>query len=565
MKKEKKITIFIVIGILVLLVCLKYYESNNNSIDLIEDDDIYEIDADVDYDTKTDSDVDFSKYDNYDISLSNQTSDYNITKAGVYNFSGSFNYQIIVDTDENIKIVLNNVTITNDDGPAILINSAKNAYIEIVGTNTLSDGSTYDVSDEDINGCIFSKDDLILLGTGTLNINANYKDGIVSKDDLVIKSGTYNITSQDDGIRGKDSVVILDGTFYIDAEGDGIKSTNDSDEEKGYILIEGGNFNITSTLDGIQAETKLVINDGTFDIETGGGSSVSSSSGNSSWGYWGSTTTSTESAKALKAGTLVNISSGTINIDSSDDAIHSNDSVTIDSGLITISSGDDGIHADSQVVINGGNISIDKSYEGIEGNVILINDGTINVTSSDDGINVNGGNDQSAQGGRPGQNNYSDTNSNLYLKITGGTIYVDAAGDGLDSNGQIIMTGGSVYVDGPTDDGNGPIDYNDTFTMTGGILVAAGSSGMAQNVSSSSTQNSVIITFTSTQSGGTEVSIDDIISYTPSKSFRSIVISTPTLLTNKTYSIELDGETYKDFTISSVTTSVGSSQTNNRR
>ena len=521
-------------------------------------------DVEVDYDQDKD-DIDFSTVSSSSIDLSEYSGKVVLEESGVYTFTNTLNGYLYINNtnDKNIKIILNNVTITNDNGPCIYVQSVKNLYLELVGTNTLTDGTTYVNFDEDVNGAIYSKDDLIIDGDGTLIVKANYADGIVSKDNLTIKNSNITVTSLDDGIRGKDSLVIQNGNITIKAGGDGLKSTNDTDTEKGYILIENGQIDIDSTLDGIQAESKVVIENGTINIKSGNGSSITSQ--NNNWGHWNSST-KTESAKGIKAGNSIGITKAIITINSSDDAIHSNEDIVINSGTFNLSSGDDGIHADSSITINNGTINITQSYEGIESNVILIKDGNIKVYASDDGINISGGNDNSSMGGRPGQNNFEETNdSTVYLQIDSGTIYVNAGGDGLDSNGSIYMNGGTVYVDGPTDNGNGPLDYNNTFVITGGTLIAAGSSGMAQNISSSSSQYGVLINFSSTQSANTKVSIEGIIDYTPSKNFSSIVISTPNFKKNTTYNILLNNTKYTSFTMNSIATSVGTSSNMNRR
>lgn len=266
--------------------------------------------------------------------------------------------------------------------------------LEDSSKNTLVDSSNYTADEEEPNGTIFSKSDLILEGTGSLEIEANYEDGIVSKDLLKINSGKYKITLIGDGIRGKDAVIIKDANININSECDGIKSTNTSDTNLGYILIENGTFDITSTQDALQAETNIVIQDGTFTIKTGGGSQKAKT--NDSWGYWGGnsyTDSDTESTKGIKFGSSISITGGTFDLNTSDDSIHSNGNVAISGGNYTISSGDDGIHADNVLTIENVTTTISKSYEGLEGTEIYIKGGNISINASDDGINAAGGND----------------------------------------------------------------------------------------------------------------------------------------------------------------------------
>jgi hypothetical protein len=488
---------------------------------------------------------DFSSITEKSINLNDITNKLSITTGGVYHLTGTLNGYVEINTTEYVKIILDNATINNSNGPAIYVESSKGTYINLVGNSTLSDSSTYTGFSTDVTGCIYSKDDLIIDGDGTLNVKANYEDGIVSKDDLVIKSGNINITSKDDGIRGKDTVILLDGNYTINAGGDGIKSTNDKDSTKGSILIKNGTYKITSTLDAIEAITKLEIDDGTFDITTGGGSSTI-------------IYTTDPSAKGLKSDNSIVINKINLAANTKDDAIHSNNIVEINDGTLNISTGDDGIHADSLLTINAGTININKSYEGLESQKITINGGDIKVASSDDGINIYGGDSQNMG---PGGNTNATVNTDLMLTINGGNIYVNAGGDGLDSNGSIIMNGGYVTVDGPIDNGNGAIDYNNTFEINGGTLIAAGSSGMAQNVSGG-TQGSVIIYFSTTEAANTTVSIDGVGSYTSSKNFSSIVISSPKLTVGTTYTIKVNDTNYTTFTMSDTITKVGNTSNN---
>lgn len=515
-------------------------------------------------DIHTDDDdekIDWSLYETMEYELSKSL---NITKEGVYHLTGTIEDGLVtVNTNGNVKLILDSVSIKNSSGPAIYVEEAENVVIATINgtTNSLEDASSYQGYDSDVVGTIFSHDDLILDGEGILKVISNCEDAIVSKDDLKIIRGTYQITSSDDGIRGRDSVYIKDGDFTIQSKGDGIKTTNDTDSEKGFILIENGTFSINASSDGIQSEAKLLIKNGDFNITTGGGSSITSI--HEDWGRWGSSSSSSSdnsSAKGLKSGDNLVIENGDITIDSSDDSIHSNNYLGIKNGVYHISSGDDGIHADTQLIIDGGEIEITQSYEGLESASITINSGNISIVSSDDGINVAGGNDASAMN-RPGQNSFSES-SDYVLTIRGGTIYVNASGDGLDSNGSIYMYDGSVTVDGPTNSGNGALDYDREFVIYGGTLIAGGASGMAQGVSNSSSIYNVLIHFTSNYGDSDTITItnsnnQEIISYHSAKSYSSLVVASPELKNENTYTIKVNGDEYQTFTISSITTNVG--------
>jgi hypothetical protein len=211
-----------------------------------------------------------------------------------------------------------------------------------------------------------------------------------------------------------------------------------------------------------------------------------------------------------------------------------------------MASGDDGIHADAALEISGGDVSITKSYEGIESSLITINDGNIHIVASDDGFNAAGGADGSSVNGRPGQNNFESPGGDNYLYINGGYTVVNAAGDGIDANGAIEMTGGTVIVSGPTNNGNGALDYLGSFKISGGFLVAAGSSGMAQSPSEASTQYSLMVNFDAMQPAGTLFHIEtedgaDVLTFMSSKEYQSVVLSSPELEKGETYLVYTGG------------------------
>ncbi len=482
-----------------------------------------------------------------------------IASAGMYSISGNLDDgQIIVNTEdkETVGLILNGANIAcSTSAPIYVINAEKTVITLADGTeNYVTDGASYifeDAESDEPNAAVFSKDDLTIKGNGSLTVNANYNNGITSNDDLKITGGSITVNAVNDGIKGKDSIAIKDGIITVNAGSDGMQSNNDEDAEKGYISIEGGTFNITAGMDGIQAETRIMVSGGNITISSGGGSINSNNNNNGdNWGNRGmgnnpDDNSSADSAKGLKASVDLTITGGTINIDSSDDSIHSNNSLTINSGNITLASGDDGIHADSTLEINGGDLTITKSYEGIESAVLTFNDGNIYIIASDDGINAAGGNDGSSMNGRPGQNNFN-ASMDYHTYINGGYIFIDARGDGLDSNGPIDMTGGTVLINGPTNNGNGALDYAGAFNITGGFFVAAGSSGMAQAPSSSSTQYSVMHNFASVQAAGTMIHIEneageEILTFVPTKEYQSVLLSSPELENGVTYKIYVGG------------------------
>ena len=335
--------------------------------------------------------------------------------------------------------------------------------------------------------------------------------------------------------------------FTITAGKDGIRATNDTEEGKGNVTIHNGAFTIKAANDGIQAYNVLSIEDGKFDIATGGGyPGRSIGSGNEGFGRvagqaFGTAQTNAQAAedskKGIKSTGKVIIAGGVFKLSSYDDAIQSNDEIIISGGDLSIQSGDDAMHADYSVTINAGQIDIENSYEGLEAAHININGGEVSIVSSDDGINVN-------------------QNSGL-LTISKGSVSIVADGDGLDSNGNIEMTGGVVYVDGPTANMNGSVDYNGKFMISGGILIASGSSGMAQAPSSGSTQPSILMYYGTAQSAGTTLSLKDstgkqIASFTPSKNYSSVVISTKDLAIGSSYALYGGSNKIVDVSIASI-------------
>ena len=355
-----------------------------------------------------------------------------ITEAGTYVLSGTLTdgcIDVNVSGKGTVRLILNGVNITSGTTAPFIVEDAKKVVVTLADgtTNTFTDSTRVPADDEDYSAAVYSKADLTFNGNGTLNINAGYRNGIKSTDDLKIVSGTYNITSNEDGIVGKDFLAVKTGTFNITSGQDGMKSTYDKDDTKGNIIIDDGTFNITASTDGIQSEHILRINGGEFNIKTGNGYQASTKSSNSQPGNMGGNTTTTtqtqdeESMKGLKAGTIIKVTGGTYIIDSQDDTVHTNGNMYIDNGKFTINTGNDAFHADTQLVINCGTIDIQNSYEGIESLEIIINGGDINVTASDDGINASGGSSDStdtqhqgmSDNNQPGNMDNNDSNMNL--------------------------------------------------------------------------------------------------------------------------------------------------------
>lgn len=500
-----------------------------------------------------------------------------ISKGGDFTVTGTLaDGQIAVNAlDENgdkdkVKLRLSGASITNSSGPAISVTAADELFITLTdGTeNSLTDSETY--SDESIDGCIYSKDDIEIKGSGSLNINANHGHGIKSNDSLEIGNGTININAENDGLHANETILISGGTLDIDAVGDGIQA-----EE--ILNITGGDINVkttgyvepsnTNTMRGMRFEPSPspAASDNAAEIED---------------------TADTASSKGIKADWMMTISGGNINIDSTDHSVHCADEINFNGGTVTVSSSSGkGISGHGAVNLNGTDITVTNATEGIESKSILtINDGNIDITCSDDGLNAGGNGMDAGRGGgmgrpddnmtppdnsdisapsgtdsmtppdknggdmgRPDDNMTPPDNSNTdtdgmtppgrngggmgsmnrtgmgnskdsseqaadsehHIQINGGNVSINAQGDGIDSNGTIIMDGGYVVVNGPTSGGDSSIDYGSACWINGGTLISIGSGRMLENPSSYSEQY-VISAFTSAeQAAGTPITIKD--------------------------------------------------------
>ena len=488
------------------------------------------------------------------------------------------------------------------------------------------DSYALEEGEDEPDAAIFSKADLYFTGSGKLTVEGSYAMAIHGKDRVFFADdGTYEILSAGDGIKGKDLVSIGgDLQLTINAGSDGIQATNKKDASLGYVTITGGTTSITAgkhgvkastainvlsgevtidaqedglhaggdiqlgssdldapvlaisaQCDGVQAEGSLTVDQAvSVNITTGGGAD-NAPEHVEEFGFPGwfdtqedsSSQETTSSAKGLKAEGDMTISSGSFALDCMDDGLHCGGALTISGDAdLTIASGDDGIHSDDTLDISGGTISINQSYEGLEAVFITISGGDISLVASDDGLNAAGGSsaDEDFPFMGPGQEGTSETleEASYYILITGGTLNVDAGGDGLDSNGAFFMEGGTVIVSGPEDSMNGALDYTTTGQITGGTLIACGASGMAQNFDSSSTQCSLLYNLDETIDGGTTVSLTDadgnvLFSAEMAKSFSSVVISTPEMQVGETYTLTC-GDTSVEAELTDTITALGS-------
>ena len=294
-------------------------------------------------------------------------------------------------------------------------------------------------------------------------------------------------------------------------------------------------MNITAEQDGIQAETSVLISAGEVNVTAGGGTNGEQKTGNAMFGGAQSTTTDeTLSTKGIKAEAALDITGGTVTVDSADDSLHSNDSMTVSGGGITVKSGDDGLHADNTLTIEDGTVVVEESCEGLEAIDLTINGGTIDVTASDDGLNATG---SAVDGG------FSTAGADT-ITVNGGTLTVNVSGDGLDSNGALTINGGTVYVSGPTGDGNGTFDCDGVFTINGGVVLGTGSSGMLKTPTTDSKQNTISVSCIGSAGDTVEVKGADgntLVSAVAPKSFTNVTFSTPDITEGETYTVYVNG------------------------
>lgn len=514
---------------------------------------------------------------------------------------------LIVESGENAKItlVLGGVSIKNTTGAAIQIGTADDVTIELAEgtTNVLQSGEEVDIAtategEEASGGALQSKVDLKIKGKGSLTVLGYLNNGIHCTKDLKIKNGNISVTALGHGIKGKNSVTVSGGTVTVTSGKDGITSDETENEEKGFVTIEDGEIIITSAGDGVSAETTLTVTGGVISIISGGGSANAQQKTDNMRDWWDFDNSASDdnsaSCKGLKAGKALVISGGSITIDAQDDALHTDGDMTISGGECILSTGDDGAHAALSLTVLDGKITVLTSYEGLEANQITLAGGELDITASDDGINANGGSDGFSGGfgggfgGRrsnmnsqsgdmtppdnsnmqtppdgnapsgnpptmPGQDAADSTTTDdttdkqPVLLITGGKITVNADGDGLDSNGDLRVEGGDITVNGPSNGGNGALDIGTenggVGFISGGTLIALGTSSMTENFGSTSTQCAFLVTMNSFGAGET-ITITDSqgnVLYTgvTVKSANSVVFSSADLVVGETYTVTI--------------------------
>lgn len=441
-----------------------------------------------------------------------------ITKAGNYKLTGTYDGQIKVDAADSdmVRLILNNATITNSTGAAINVVEADEVVIYTASgtTNTVSDGSSYsDTASGSPDAAIYSKSDLTLAGEGTLKVKGKYEEGIHTSDGLVIASGTLEVTAANTGIKGKDYVDILDGTVTVTATKDGIKATNDTDGNRGWVRLSGGTVNISAGDDGFKAERVLEISGGTLNI--------------------------TQANEGIEA-QYINILDGTVNVTSSDDGINASYSTTSTSTEPTTAT------STKQSAQNGQN-SAPQAPSGSAGQAPAggqAPSGTMGQPPAGGG----------AGGGMGGGGSTFEV-VDATINISGGTVTVNANGDGIDSNGTATLSGGTLIVNGPFTGGNASLDTNGNLLLNGTTVAAGNSGDMFEAPATNSTSGYVKISNVSNLSAGTTVQVTDssgtvVANYKVANSSTTLILVSSSKITK--------GESY---TVYTTTDSVDASST----
>lgn len=436
-----------------------------------------------------------------------------ITKAGNYKLTGTYDGQIKVEAADSdmVRLILNNAAITNSTGAAINVVDADEVVIYTASgtTNTVSDGSSYsDTASGSPDAAIYSKSDLTLAGEGTLNVEGKYEEGIHTSDGLVIASGTLEVNAANTGIKGKDYVDILDGTITVTASQDGIKATNDTDGNRGWVRLSGGTVNISAGDDGFKAERVLEISGGTLNI--------------------------TKANEGIEA-QYINILDGTVNVTSSDDGINASYSTTSTSSTGTESA----------------STSTTQTTQTAQGGQAGQAPAGGQAPSGTMGQPPAGGGAGGGMGGGGGTFEVVDATIN----ISGGTVTVNANGDGIDSNGTATLSGGTLIVNGPFTGGNASLDTNGDLLLNGTTVAAGNSGDMFEAPATNSTSGYVKISNVSNLSAGTTVQVTDssgnvVANYKVTNSSTALILVSSSKITK--------GESY---TVYTTTDSVDASST----
>ena len=398
-----------------------------------------------------------------------------ITSGGTYRLSGEYNGQVKIEAgkSDTVRLVLDNAKITNSTGAAINVVSAAEAIIYTAAgtTNTVADEANYTATgDDDPDAAIYSTANLTLTGEGSLSVEGAYEEGIHTTGGLVIASGTLEVNAANTGIKGKDYVDITGGIVNVTAAQDGIKSTNTDDESLGFTRLSAGSVTVSAGDDGLKAPHTLEISGGTLSIE--------------------------KSNEGIEA-QYINILDGDVTVNSTDDGINAS---LKDSSSDTSSDTTSGTATTGQQTQQNQNGQVQQAPAG----------GGAAPGGSQGSTGQNQNMPQPPAGGAmPGGGGGTFEVVDAAINISGGTVTVNAEGDGIDSNGTATFSGGTVTVNGPAAGGNNALDSNGDLLLNGGTVTAGSTADMFEAPSSASTSGYLKITDSSALTQGSTVQVTD--------------------------------------------------------
>ena len=398
-----------------------------------------------------------------------------ITSGGTYRLSGEYSGQVKIEAgkSDTVRLVLDNAKITNSTGAAINVVSAAEAIIYTAAgtTNTVADEANYTATgDDDPDAAIYSTANLTLTGEGSLSVEGAYEEGIHTTGGLVIASGTLDVNAANTGIKGKDYVDITGGIVNVTAAQDGIKSTNTDDESLGFTRLSAGSVTVSAGDDGLKAPHTLEISGGTLNIE--------------------------KSNEGIEA-QYINILDGDVTVNSTDDGINAS---LKDSSSDTSSDTTSGTAAAGQQTQQNQNGQVQQAPAG----------GGAAPGGSQGSTGQNQNMPQPpADGAMPGGGGGTFEVVDAAINISGGTVTVNAEGDGIDSNGTATFSGGTVTVNGPVAGGNNALDSNGDLLLNGGTVTAGSTADMFEAPSSASTSGYLKITDSSALTQGSTVQVTD--------------------------------------------------------
>ena len=398
-----------------------------------------------------------------------------ITSGGTYRITGEYSGQVKIEAakTDTVRLVLDNAKITNSTGAAINVVSAAEAIIYTAAgtTNTVADEANYAATgDDDPDAAIYSTANLTLTGEGSLSVKGAYEEGIHTTGGLVIASGTLEVNAANTGIKGKDYVDITGGIVNVTAAQDGIKSTNTDDESMGFTRLSAGSVTVSAGDDGLKAPHTLEISGGTLNIE--------------------------KSNEGIEA-QYINILDGDVTVNSTDDGINAS---LKDSSSDTSSDTTSGTATAGQQTQQNQNGQVQQAPAG----------GGAAPGGSQGSTGQNQNMPQPpTDGTMPGGGGGTFEVVDAAINISGGTVTVNAEGDGIDSNGTATFSGGTVTVNGPAAGGNNALDSNGDLLLNGGTVTAGSTADMFEAPSSASTSGYLKITDSSALTQGSTVQVTD--------------------------------------------------------